>query len=213
VFWGKGKKVEGLVLRHLRQVDESLAAFHGAVLAYVDDGDVETAKRLALETHNAEGKADDVRRQVERELLGGALLANSRRDILEMIEAVDRLANSGEAVLDGLLVERFEIPESIRETVREITERTAEIVVEVNRAIEALFRDASSVVEHTREVERLEGVIDRLERDALKAVFAMGIDLAHQLQLRDFVRQLVEISDRAEDLSDRLDILVAERVL
>jgi predicted phosphate transport protein (TIGR00153 family) len=212
VFWGKAKRIEGLVLRHLRQVDGSLAAFHRAVIAYVD-GDLEEAKRMALETHRAEGEADDVRREVEIELLSGALLANSRRDVLELIESVDRLANSGEATLDGLLVERFEIPEAIRDAVSQIADRTATIVGEVDAAIEALFRNPSAVVEHTREIERLEGVIDRLERDALKNVFGMKIDLARQLQLRDFVRQLVEISDRAEDLSDRLDILVAERVL
>jgi uncharacterized protein Yka (UPF0111/DUF47 family) len=82
LFWGKARKIEELVLRHLRQVDESLAAFHCAVIAYVVDGDLERAK-----------------------------------------------------------------------------------------------------------------------------------EMARKLQLRDFVRQLVEISDRAEDLSDRLDILVRERVL
>jgi predicted phosphate transport protein (TIGR00153 family) len=212
VFWGRAKKIEELVLRHLKQVDESLDAFHEAIVAYVD-GDLAKAKQKALETHQSEGKADDVRREVEQELLGGALLAHSRRDILELIEGTDRLANSGEAALDTLLVERFDVPEAIQGSVREIAERTAEIVAEVNRAIGAFFRNPPSVVEHTRRIEELEGAIDRIERDVLKQVFAMEIELARQMQLRDFLEQLVEISDRAEDLSDRLDILVAERIL
>lgn len=213
VFWGKAKRIEESVLRHFRQVQVALAAFHGALDAYVVAGDLGAAKRLALETHDAEGKADDIRREVEAQLLEGALLASSRRDILEVIEQVDRLANSAEAVLDTLLLERFEIPEPISGFVREISEQTAAIVEEVDQALHALFHDTKNVVAHTQAIEKGEGAVDRIEREALKAIFRMDVELARKLQLRDFIRQLVEISDRAEDLSDRLDILVAERVL
>ena len=71
MLWGKAKKIEALVLRHLEQVDITLDAFHKAIIAYVVDGDVKRAKALALETHKAEGEADDIRREVEAELLGG----------------------------------------------------------------------------------------------------------------------------------------------
>ena len=41
----------------------------------------------------------------------------------------------------------------------------------------------------------------------------MDLDLAEKLQIRGLVDGLVEISDRAEDLSDRIDIIVGERRL
>lgn len=213
MFWGKGKKIEELVLRHLQQVNESLDSYQRAFTAYVVEGDIDKAKKLALETHKAEGKADDIRRKVELELLGGALMSSSRRDILELIEHVDRLANSGEAVLDTLLLERIIIPERIKPTIDEIAEVNQTILAEVNQAILLLFRKTSEVSEHTRAIEQQEGAVDRLERAALKMIFTMDLDLAHKLQLRDFIEELVEISDRAEDLSDRLAIMVAERRL
>ena len=77
MFWGKAKKVEELVLRHLKKVDESLASFEKALMAYVVEQDYSKAKKLALDTHVAEGKADDIRREVETRLLGGALLGLS----------------------------------------------------------------------------------------------------------------------------------------
>ena len=211
MFWGKGKKIEELVLRHLHQVNESLGSYQEALIAYVVEEDVDKAKKLALETHKAEGKADDIRREVELELLDGALMSSSRRDILELIEHVDRLANSGEAVLDTLLLERVSIPKEIKPTIREIGEVTTTILGEVNQAILSLFRKTSEVPEHTQAIEQQEGAVDQLERAALKMIFTMDLDLAHKLQLRDFIEELVEISDRAEDLSDRLDIMVAER--
>jgi len=210
VFWGKAKKVEELVLRHLKKVDESLASFEKALMAYVVEQDYSKAKKLALDTHVAEGKADDIRREVETRLLGGALLAPSRRDILNVIEQVDRLANSGEAVLDRLLLERIEVPEEIRPAIEEISKKTREIIDDVNAAVGALFHDIRRVVEYTKRIEHGEGEVDHLERKVLKALFKMDIDLAHKLQLRDFIEELVELSDRAEDLSDLLDVLVAE---
>jgi len=211
VFWGKAKKIEELVLRHLGQVDVALDAFHKAIVAYVVEKDVKRAKALALETHKAEGAADDIRREVEVELLGGALLASSRRDILELIEHVDRLANSGEATLDSLLLERIEFPDAVVEYIDRIVRETIEIIGHVDEAIRLLFRNPDAAIEHTKEIEIGEGRVDQLERETLKTVFMMETDLARKIQLRDFVHLLVEISDRAEDLSDRIDVMVAER--
>ena len=213
MFWKKSKQIEQLVLRHLQQVEASLTAYRGALLAYVKDGDVKKSKALALETHAAEGKADDIRREVESEMLAGALLAPSRRDILELIEQVDRLANSGESTLDALLLERIVIPESVIPFVEKISGIDAQIVEEIHRAIHALFHETSKAHDHTRAIEKLEGEVDRIEREALKTIFTMEIELAHKLQLRDFIELVVELSDRAEDLSDRIDVMVAERRL
>ena len=212
-LWKKQKAIEELVLRHVQCVDESVGHFHEALSAFLDKGDVERAGQLALETHKAEGRADDVRREVEIELLRGALLAHSRRDILEIIEGVDKLANSGEAVLDYLLVQRVEIPESIKPLLREIGDISREIFEEVKQALHLLFHDMTQALEHTKAIEAKEGEIDRLERSVIKDVFGMDLDLAEKLQLRGLVEELVEFSDRAEDLSDRIDIMIAERRL
>lgn len=210
-FWKKQKAIETLVLKHLKCVDESLAYFQEALAAYVDEGDTKKASRLALETHNAEGRADDVRREVEAALLAGALLAPSRRDILEVIEAVDKLANAGEAVLDYLLLQRVRIPEELKPILREIAEKTREIAEEVNQTLHLLFEDMTRALEHTKAIEIKESEVDHLERSAIERLFAMEMDLAEKIQVRGLVEELVEISDRAEDLSDRVDMMVAQR--
>ncbi|RLE36791.1 hypothetical protein DRJ12_04010, partial [Candidatus Acetothermia bacterium] len=152
VLWRKQKEIETLVLKHLDHVEESLSHFQESLLAYLD-GDVDAAGELALATHTAEGKADDVRREVEASLLGGALLAPSRRDILEVIEQVDKLANAGEETLDYLLLQQIEIPESIKPFVREIADKTKEIADEVNSAMHLLFEDMDAALDHTKQIE------------------------------------------------------------
>jgi len=209
-FWKKQKKIETLVLEHLHCVDESLVFFQEAFTAYLD-GDMEKADRLALETHRAEGLADDVRRKVETALLGGALLAPSRRDILEIIEEVDKLANAGEAILDYLLLQQVGIPEELKPMLHEIMAKTREIFDEVNQALNLFFQDMNQALEHTKAIEMKEGEVDQLERAVIERLFAMDLGLAEKLQVRGLVEELVEPSDRAEDLSDRVDMMIAQR--
>ena len=45
-----------------------------------------------------------------------------------------------------------------------------------------------------------------------KQLFVMDIDLAEKLRIAGYLADLVKISDRAEDLSDRIALIVAERV-
>lgn len=212
MFWKKQKEIETLVLKHLEKVEESLTHFQESLAAYLS-GDMEEAEELALATHTAEGRADDVRREVEAALLGGALLAPSRRDILEVIEQVDKLANAGEETLDYLILQRISIPDPLKPLIREIADKTKEIAAEVNSAVHLLFDDMNDALEHTKQIEIKESEVDRMERDAIKMVFKMEIDLAVKLQLYGLIEVLVEISDRAEDLSDRIDMMISQRRL
>jgi uncharacterized protein len=211
MLWKRQKEIEALVLEHLNHVDEALRYFVQSINAYVQEGDIETADRLALETHRSEGRADDVRRGVEAQLLSGALMPTSRRDILELVDQVDRLANAAESTLDQLLIQNIELPDVIRAAILEITAKTDIIITHVNDAIAGLFEKMESALPHTAEIERLEGEIDHIERKALKALFHLDIDLARKLQVNAFIGAIVELSDRAEDLSDHIELIVAQK--
>jgi len=213
MFWKKQKEIEELVFEHLNRVDESLQYFIQSLNAYVQAGDVEEADRLALETHKAEGQADDVRRRVEAQLLTGALMPTSRRDILQLVEQVDRLANAAENALDHLLLQRIEIPDVMRPAIIEITAKTETIFSHAKSAISSLFKNMEAALEHTSQIEHIEGEIDHIERKTLKALFGLDLDLAHKLQVNSFVRSVVELSDRAEDLSDHIELMVAQKHL
>jgi len=211
MFWRKHKEIEALVLEHLGHVDATLQAFSRSLDAYLREGDVETADRYALETHQAEGRADDVRRRIETQLLSGSLLPTSRRDILEIIEQVDRLANAAEEILDYLLLQRVEVPDEIMPQITEIGVQSNNAFDEVKKAVTGLFQNVDQALEHTKLIEQLEGEVDHLERRATKRLFALDIELARKLQISGFIQRLVRLSDRAEDLSDLIELVVAAR--
>lgn len=164
MFWRKQKEIEALVLEHLGHVDVTLQAFARSLTAYLQERDVETAEQFALETHRAEGQADDARRRIETQLLSGSLLPTSRRDILQIIEQVDRLANAAEEILDVLLLQRVEVPAEILPEITEIGVKTNNAFVEVKGAVTSLFRKVGEALEHTKAIEHLEGEVDHLER-------------------------------------------------
>ena len=213
MFWKKQQEIEDLVFEHLNRVDESLRFFIQSLNAYVQEGDLEKADAMALETHKSEGQADDVRRRVETQLLAGALMPTSRRDILQLVEQVDRLANAAENALDHLLLQRIEIPDVIRPGIVEITAKTEVIFSHVKGAISNLFKKMETALEHTAQIELIEGEIDHIERKILKKLFELDLDLSHKLQVNSFIRSAVELSDRAEDLSDHIELMVAQKHL
>ena len=63
-----------------------------------------------------------------------------------------------------------------------------------------------TVREHTKEIGLQESRVDKLEWDLTKEIFTSSIDFAHQLHLRLCLESIVEVSDRAEDAGDQLEL-------
>lgn len=211
-LWKKRDAVRDLVFEHLACVRTALHAFRDATHAYFVDRDRDKAAEFALATHRAEGEADDIRRTVEKQMITGALLPPSRRQILEIVERTDTLANAAEASVDSLLLQQVQVPDVVVPLVLEILAETLDLYEEVECAIENLFAGKpDETLQSTDRIEQAEGRVDNLERQALKQLFALDIDLAEKLHVAGYLADLVKISDRAEDLSDRIALIVAER--
>ena len=212
VLWKRRNAVRELVFDHMICVRTALVAYQSACSAYFEERNDDKAAEFALETHRAEGHADDIRRQVKIAMVSGALLPPSRRQILEIVERIDSLANAAEAVLDRLLIQRVRIPQSLVESIILILQETAAIWDEVECCIKLLFAGKpDGALECADRIEQAEGRVDHLERGSLLKLFDMELELASKLQIAAVIGDLAEISDRAEDLSDKIALIVAER--
>jgi predicted phosphate transport protein (TIGR00153 family) len=211
-LWRDESEVNEMIEGHVNLVVETLEKFKEGMDLWVEEGDLERANKLALETHNLEGEADDLRREIEMKLLNGALMARSRRPLLDMVERTDKLANAAEASLDFTLLQEIQLPPELVPTTKEIVELSVTIVDKVQKALKTLFGGDGDVLEYTESIERIEGEIDNLERDFVQDLFNLDdLELAEKILMRQYLEALVEISDRAEDLSDEMEILTATR--
>ncbi|MBS3765422.1 DUF47 family protein [Candidatus Bipolaricaulota bacterium] len=211
-LWDSEARVEELVEDHIEYVEKVFSRFGEGMKIWLEDGDIEEAKELAGEIRKLEGSADDVRREIEKELIGGALLAHSREEIMELINGVDKLANAGEASMNFAALQEIEIPEDLKPLVIDIVDRTMEIMDDVHKGVVGLMEGKEDEArEATKAIEIGEGDVDDIELNFIRRLFATELDLAEKVQLRQYLETLVEISDRAEDLSDRLDTILAIR--
>lgn len=208
-LWGQGKRIERLVQRHLTLVVSTLKAFEMALTAYLNQAP--EAEALARTVHEHESRADDVRREVIQELLQGALMGTYRADVLRLVERLDRLANTADTLARTILLQSIRIPALLKPQLLAISDKTMLLLQQLESAIHKMFEKMAEVVQHTHRVEKLEGEIDRIEQEAIRQLFAMELDLAQKLWVRDFITQLAQVSDQGEDLSDLIEIIVARR--
>jgi uncharacterized protein Yka (UPF0111/DUF47 family) len=82
----------------------------------------------------------------------------------------------------------------------------------LHKAVTALFTDIDAVFQLTRDVDKVEGEIDELERQLIRAIFDLeDAELSYKNLLHRTIRSMCDISDKTENVADRLSILAAKR--
>ena len=61
------------------------------------------------------------------------------------------------------------------------------------------------------QIDRLESRGDTIERDMIRTLFQLKIDTAEKILIRDIIRHIGDISDKAQSAADRIAIAVIKR--
>jgi predicted phosphate transport protein (TIGR00153 family) len=208
LLFKKEKQVIEYILKHLDLVEESLKTGIDTIEQYLDDN-ISEAKVLARKVRSIESEADVVRYDIRDKLYSGAYLPLLREDIYKLIESIDKVANAGEACCDFFLNQRPVVPEELKSHFLAVVRESLGIVDNLKLAVLCYFKGEckiDTVREHTKEVGLQESRVDKLEWDLTKELFNSSIDFAHQLHLRLCLNSIVEVSDRAEDAGDQLEL-------
>ena len=208
ILFKKEKEVIELILKHLNMVEESLKTGIQTIEFYLEDN-ISEAKVLARKVRSIESDADIVRYDLRDKLYSGAYLPLLREDIYKLIESVDKVANAGEASCDFFLNQRPKIAEDLRPHFVAVVRESLGIIDALKLAVLCYFKGEckiETVREYTKEVGLQESRVDKLEWDLTKAIFTSSMDFAHQLHLKLCLDGIVEVSDRAEDAGDQLEL-------
>ncbi|MBW1717548.1 MAG: DUF47 domain-containing protein [Deltaproteobacteria bacterium] len=209
MLYKKEKAVNELILKHLGSVDDCLKLAFNTVKEYLS-GNIEEAKLLALKVDSSETKTDEVLREIMSKLYSGAYLPSLRSDILHLAQDLDSLANAAEACCDFFLDQRPDIPEEMRHKFLGIMEKSVSSCTPLMEAVGLFFEDddIKTIREKAREVGIRESAVDKEEWDITRDIFKTNLDYGHRIHLRLCVESIVEISDRAEDASDQLQLII-----
>ena len=209
MLYKKEKAVNELILKHLGWVDDCLKLALNTVREYLN-GNIEEAKSLALKVDRCETETDEILREIMSKLYSGAYLPSLRSDILHLAQHLDSLANAAEACCDFFLDQRPDIPEEMRPSFLSVTEKSISSCIPLREAVALFFKDddIKTIREKAREVGIKESDVDKEEWDITRDIFKTNLDYGHKIHLRLCLESIVEISDRAEDTADQLQLII-----
>ncbi len=203
LFGKKENEVLDLFFKHLLKVKETLEATYKLFEVSADE-----ISDVASEVRHLETEADSIRRDAETLMYSGAFLAQSRGDMLGLIETIDKISNKAEFVSDLIYLQNLEIPAELIEDYKKEFEISMKTYDALHKACENLFEDIEKTKELVLEVEKFENQGDHVERELVRKIFGMDVELAFKMQLRELAFQVGDIADRSEDASDRIEIIL-----
>jgi predicted phosphate transport protein (TIGR00153 family) len=211
LFLKKQKKVQEFIVHYNEQVLICMSEFEKAVTAYIEDPDRDALHEGYKRVHQAEGKADDIRREIEVLMYSKALFPESRGDILGLIETMDRVPNQTESVVRMIHNQHIPLPKAFAPAILSMIEASCRCIKELINAVNSLFDNFMNATVYVGKIDELESEVDHIEEDLIDQIFSSREDGFIKILLRDMVRRIANITDRAENVGDRIRIIVAKR--
>jgi uncharacterized protein len=210
-FQSKQKQVEDQLIEYRKQVSLCLLGMVETFKKCRGTYDRAFLEDSIVRVHEAEGKADDIRREIEVGMYSKSMFPESRGDILGLLEAIDRIPNQAELVVWMLKTHHIVIPEEFQEGIillAEVCQRCVEALLE---SCEKLFNDFTTATVEIGKVDQLESEADAIEASLTDQVFSSDLSGTKKLIMRDLIQNIASVSDRAENAGDRIRIVVAKR--
>ena len=172
------------------------------------------------EIFELEREADRIKNEIRSHLPRGLFMPVDRRDLLDLLHAQDSIADTAQDVAGLLVMRRMEIPSVFEDRLLPFVQRTldavvqcAEVINELDELVEMGFRGRAGdrVEDMVKTLSAIESETDALETDLTRRLFDHE-DTMKPLAVifwYEQLRQIADIADYAEDVGDRLRLLIA----
>ncbi len=214
-----GRNPFNALQEHMRAVRECVDEVPGLFDALVAK-DWDRIEQIKDRIFEAEEEADQVKNQLRKHLPRGLFLPVNRRDLLEVLDMQDSIADVAQDIA-GLLYERcMEIPEPMVEPLLPYVQACVDVCHQAGRIIEQLD-ELLEMGFRGREVTQVEDLINQINQSE-DVTDTMGIELARLLFRHEdemnpvsviFWHRLIEwigdLADYAEKVGNRLRLLIA----
>jgi predicted phosphate transport protein (TIGR00153 family) len=209
-----GKRRESVVMSgirdHVRAVGDAASELNKAVTALCGADSskaMDALNRMLL----AEKEADNIEDRMSMELSKGDMEPKEREDLMRLVRRMDFIADwskeSGmnlQLILEG----KVKVPCSLWSHYHEMTIELERAAKELRASIENLGINEDMAEKHSREVERLEHVLDELYFVTKKEILFSDIDPRAVFLLRDMLHGIENAADSCKDVADIIHILI-----
>lgn len=195
---------------HVRAVGDATSELNKAVTALCGSDPtkaIEALNRMLL----FEQEADSLEERMSMELSKGDMEPKEREDLMRLVRRMDYIADWSKESgmnLQLILEAGVKVPCSLWSHYHEMTIELERATKELRASIENLGINDEKAERHSREVERLEHVLDELYFVTKKEILFSDIDPRAVFLLRDMLHGIENASDSCKDVADIIHILI-----
>jgi uncharacterized protein len=183
-------------------------------------GDEKKIRETRDEISSLENKADEIKNELRSHLPKTLFMPVDRRDILEILDLQDSIADTAQDIAGALIVRRPKALDSIRKPLMDLTGRCLEACHQMARIMEQLDelvetgfrgRDSDIVLAMIDELDRIETDTDHKAIDLLTELFAHEgeIDPVSLMIWHRLIRWVGDLANYSEKVANRLRLLIA----
>ncbi len=167
-----------------------------------------------------ENQADDIKNQIRSQLPKSLFMPIDRRDLLDLLHAQDSIADTAQDVAGLVTIRNLAIPEFFRDLLPAFVQRNVDAVEQCKRVINLLDellemgfrgREADQVEEMVQKLSEIESETDDQGMELSRLLFEHGDEMTPPTFFlwHELFQRLGDLADYAEDVGDRLRLLVA----
>ena len=184
------------------------------------DGNQEKVAAIKEQIFELENEADGIKNQLRAHLPKSLFMPVDRRDLLEVLDLQDSIADTAQDIA-GLLVERkMEVADGMREPLLNMVRRCVDACNQATRIIERLdelvetgFRgpESDAVIEMVEQLNKIESDTDQMGLELTRSLFAQedSMNPVSVVLWYDLINMIGELADYAEKVGNRLRLLLA----
>jgi predicted phosphate transport protein (TIGR00153 family) len=183
-------------------------------------GDQDRVVSIKERIYELEQQADDIKNELRAHLPKSLLLPVDRRDLLEVLDMQDSIADTAQDIA-GLLFERpMEVPGNLKDPLLALTRRCVDacnqavlIIGELDELVETGFRGRESdrVSEMVAELNKIETDTDEMGTELVRRLFAQEDEMkpVSVMFWYELIQWIGDLADYAEKVGNRLRLLLA----
>jgi predicted phosphate transport protein (TIGR00153 family) len=207
----KENRVETLIFEYINTLKLIQKSFLDAINACLKDSKCKDFDFLIVQTHKRESRADDIRDEINNLMYSKALIPDSRGDIMQLIESIDMIPHYFERVLFVMQTQKLTIPEFLVLDVKDLIRISLESCDLLSKQLALYLKQKSGIRDLVRTIDTNESHCDHIERNIITKIFDSDMDPFFKLQLKELIITMGEISDQADRVSKRINIINTKR--
>lgn len=215
MFARNNARVHTVITEQIKDVRGCLINFENFIrAAAMPNTPKETLSSLCMGVHQMENAADRSLRRMIDSLSAGSMLPSTKEDLIAVAASCDKIANKCEHVAKMMVVQHFTFQESFRKDIIDIIEIQREQFGILENSISMLFSNFNELLQNHDILDKIreyESRVDAIEEKLYEHIFALEIDLAHKIQISNFIELICDVSDIIEDIADKIQIMLITR--